>query len=231
MDWQGKKKAVTFSYDDGTTQDERFIEMLDKYGLKCTFNINSGLYGVKNDIVREGVQITHYRFTEEETAQVYKNHEIAVHGLTHDNLTWLTEDKIVAEVETDRANLSRIAGYEVRAMAYPCGGVNNNEYTGQVLAAKTGVAFARTTTSSHNFKLPENPHRLNPSVHHTEWDMMFDLGEVFLKAEADEPMLYYIWGHTFEFDIDNSWDRMEKFLQFISGRDDVFYGTNSQVLL
>lgn len=39
-----KLKAVTFSYDDGTTQDIRLIELLNKYGLKCTFNLNSGLW-------------------------------------------------------------------------------------------------------------------------------------------------------------------------------------------
>ena len=35
------KKAVTFSYDDGVTQDIRLIELLNKYHLKCTFNLNS----------------------------------------------------------------------------------------------------------------------------------------------------------------------------------------------
>ena len=39
-------KALTFSYDDGVTQDKRLIKILNKYGLKCTFNINSGLFGV-----------------------------------------------------------------------------------------------------------------------------------------------------------------------------------------
>lgn len=43
--FNGKKKAITFSYDDGVTQDIRLIELLDKYGLKCTFNLNSGLQG------------------------------------------------------------------------------------------------------------------------------------------------------------------------------------------
>ena len=41
--WNGKKKAVTFSFDDGVTQDIRLIEILNKYGLKGTFNLNSGL--------------------------------------------------------------------------------------------------------------------------------------------------------------------------------------------
>jgi peptidoglycan/xylan/chitin deacetylase (PgdA/CDA1 family) len=36
----GKNKALTLSYDDGVQQDIRMIEILDKYGIKCTFNIN-----------------------------------------------------------------------------------------------------------------------------------------------------------------------------------------------
>ena len=42
---QAKKKAITFSYDDGVTQDIRLIELLNKYNLKCTFNLNSELLG------------------------------------------------------------------------------------------------------------------------------------------------------------------------------------------
>ena len=42
----GKKKAVTFSFDDGVTQDIRLIQLLDRYKLKCTFNINSDLMGI-----------------------------------------------------------------------------------------------------------------------------------------------------------------------------------------
>jgi peptidoglycan/xylan/chitin deacetylase (PgdA/CDA1 family) len=38
--WNGKKKAITFSFDDGVLQDIRTIEILDKYGLKATFNLN-----------------------------------------------------------------------------------------------------------------------------------------------------------------------------------------------
>ena len=45
MIWNGKKKAITFSFDDGVTQDIRTIEILDKYGLKATFNLNSGKFG------------------------------------------------------------------------------------------------------------------------------------------------------------------------------------------
>lgn len=38
--WNGKMKAVTLSYDDGVAQDIRLIELLDRYGLRATFNLN-----------------------------------------------------------------------------------------------------------------------------------------------------------------------------------------------
>ena len=43
--FDGKLKALTFSFDDGITQDQRLIEIFNKYNLKCTFNINSELLG------------------------------------------------------------------------------------------------------------------------------------------------------------------------------------------
>lgn len=39
----GKKKALTLSYDDGVEQDRRLVEILNRYGIKATFNINSGV--------------------------------------------------------------------------------------------------------------------------------------------------------------------------------------------
>ena len=34
----GKRYALTFSYDDGCAQDRRLVELFNKYGMKCTFN-------------------------------------------------------------------------------------------------------------------------------------------------------------------------------------------------
>ena len=72
----------------------------------------------------------------------------------------------------------------------------------------------------------------NPTVyHHGEWDALFSLGRKFLALDTDEPQLFYIWGHAFEFDIHDTWDRMEEFCRLISGKNDIFYGTNKEVLL
>ena len=42
--FNGKNKALTFSYDDGVYQDARLAEIFNRYGLKCTFNLNSALF-------------------------------------------------------------------------------------------------------------------------------------------------------------------------------------------
>ena len=63
--------------------------------------------------------------------------------------------------------------------------------------------------------------------------MLFELAEKFIKAEPkeDEQMLFYVWGHSYEFDVDDNWEYMESILKKLAFHDDIFYGTNSQVLL
>lgn len=164
----GKMKAVTFSYDDGVTQDIHLIELLNKYGLRCTFNLNSELLGKRGILIRESQRVAHYKVVPEDVKYVYENHEVAVHTLTHPNLTQQTEEEVIRQVEQDRKNLSDLAGYEVIGMAYPCGGVNNDDRVAEILRANTGVQYSRTITSTHSFAPQANLLRFNPSISHME---------------------------------------------------------------
>jgi len=232
--FDGKMKAVTFSYDDGVTQDKRFVEILDRYGLKCTFNINSELLGKKGELIFDGdVHINHTKILSDEVKTVYKNHEVAVHTLTHPRLPSLDDAEIVRQVECDRENLSALCGYEVVGMAYPGGGVNNDERVADVIRKNCKVKYCRTIKSTLNFELQTNYFRFDPSVYHREngYKTLFELGEKFISEKYDAPKIFYIWGHSYEFDLDDSWDTIEEFCKMISKRDDIFYGTNTQVLL
>ena len=80
--FQGKNKAITFSYDDGAVQDIRLIELLNRYGLKATFNLNSGLLGGYN------------RVPQQDVAALYAGHEIAAHTLTHPDLLKLGDEAV-----------------------------------------------------------------------------------------------------------------------------------------
>lgn len=231
MMFNGKMKAVTFSYDDCTTQDIRLVELFNKYGVKATFNVNSELLGHKNELVRKGVRVGHNKLNADEVKTVYAGHEVAVHTLTHPCLQDIQdENEIIRQVEEDRKNLEAIVGYNICGMAYPGHG-NRAERVADILRERTSVMYARTTNDTYNFDIQDNLYIFNPTVHHDDYDNLFRLGEEFVKLKPDTPKLFYIWGHSFEFDIFNDWDKFEDFLKLISGREDIFYGTNREVLL
>lgn len=229
--WQGKRRAVTFSFDDGVVQDVRLVELLNKYGLKGTFNINSGKFGIKDTIVRNGRSVCHDRILESDICRIYEGHEVAAHTLTHPNLTTVSDEVIIREVEEDRKRLSALLGYEVLGMAYPGGGVNNNEHVAEVVLKNTGIRYARTTTSTYSFEKQDNLLRFNPSVYYIE-DCLGQVVRRFLECESDEPSLLYIWGHSYEMDAEYiSWERFEEICRMLSGHSGIFYGTNKDVLL
>ena len=228
----GKKKAITFSYDDGVTQDIRLIELFNKYGLKCTFNINSELLSRSGILMRNGNRISHYKVKTEDVKYIYEGHEVAAHTLTHPRLTEREDNEVIRQVENDRLNLSELVGYEVIGMAYPCGGVNNDDRVANVIKNNTGIKYARTITSTHNFDLQENLYRFNPSVYHMELDKMLSLGKEFTELTTDEPKIFYVWGHSYEMDYSSDyWVKLEEFFKLVSQRDDIYYGTNKECLL
>ena len=172
---QTKKKAITFSYDDGVTQDIRLIELLNKYGLKCTFNLNSEFLSKKGMLVRVGQRISYYRVHTEDVKTIYDGHEVAVHTLTHPNLTRCDDAEVIRQVETDRLNLSELVGYEVVGMAYPCGGVNNDDRIADIIRKSTGVKYSRTITTTGSFDLQENLYRFHPTAYHLDFEKMMQL--------------------------------------------------------
>lgn len=229
--FDGKMKAVTFSYDDCTMQDIRLVKLFNKYGVKCTFNVNSGLLGTENELVRKGQNVRHDKIAKEDVKNVFEGHEVAVHTVTHPYLQNIEDDEeIVREIEEDRKNLEEIVGYKICGMAYPGNG-ENAERVAKIIKERTEIKYARTTKSTFNFDLQDNLYIFNPTVHHDDYKNLFKLGEEFVKLNPKEPKLFYIWGHSFEFDIFDDWAKFEDFLKLISGKDDIFYGTNRQVLL
>ena len=202
-------KAVTFSFDDGVTQDKRLIEILNKYGLKATFNLNSALLGTNGELNRNAHIVRHDKNPADKVAEIYRGHEVAVHTLVHPNLTELSDEGVIWQVEEDRKLLESLVGYDVRC-----------------------IRFARTITSSDSFDIPDNLLRYNPTVYYIEKDKLFSLGEKFLNLKADKPQVLYVWGHSYEMDAEYiSWREFEEFCKMISGKDDIFYGTNGQIFL
>ena len=231
--WDNKNKAITFSFDDGVTQDIRLIEIMNKYGLRGTFNLNSALLGTNRDLKCNDRVVSHNKVYPKDVKHIYEGHEVAVHTLSHPKLIEIDDDDtVVYQVEKDRLALSELCGYEVIGMAYPCGGENNDDRVARIIKENTGVKYSRTITPSFNFDIQENLYRFNPTIHFTRENELFELAERFLSLESDAKQIFYIWGHSYELDAECiSWERFEEFCKLISGKSDIFYGTNKEVIL
>ena len=223
-------KMVTFSYDDGVTQDQRLIELLNKYGLKATFNLNSLLCGTARVLTYEDTSVSQARPLLSEIPRIYEGHEVAAHGLVHGTLTKMSDEDAVREIEKDRLILSDTVGYEVVGMAYPNGAVD--ERVARLLRERTGIRYARMVGSTYNFDAQEDLLWFRPTAHQGETEKLFELAERFIEMKPDRPQVFYIWGHAYELDFDlDRWDRLEEFMKLISGHSDIRYCTNREALL
>ncbi len=223
----GKKYALTFSYDDAVTQDIRLIKMMNRYGMKGTFNINTGLLGKESLHVQNGRSVTHNKLRPEEILSVYEGHELAVHGLTHLDMALAGASTAAYEVMADRKNIEDMVKAPVRGMAYPFG-----TYTKELVEMLhcCGMEYARTIRSTHDFNLPEDFLMWHPTCHHAD-EQLFELADKFFeeKPKYYGPRLFYVWGHSYEFDVRDDWARMEQFLERMSGKDEVWYATNIEI--
>ncbi len=226
------RKILTFSYDDGVKQDVRLIELFNKYGMKATFNINSGLLNTDNELLREGAVVQHNKHRPEDLKYIYEGHEIAGHSITHPRFQDMRDEDIIREVEDDRLKLSELVGYEVVGFAYPFGNIPHDGHISGLLKNNTGVKYCRNTISTYSFDRQQDLHIFEPTVyHHMEWDKMLGLGERFLSLNTPEDQIFYIWGHAYEFDIHDDWARFEEFLSMMAGKKDIEYLTNKEALL
>lgn len=223
--WNGKNKAVTFSYDDGIGQDKRFVEILNRYGLKGTFNLNSGIMGKNGSFMIGEIPVN--RLTADAIPELYRGHEIAVHTLTHPNLLELDDEAVRREIAEDKANLERIFGTKICGMAYPYGTFDERIIR---IARECGIEFSRTVMDAPDFAPQENLMELRATCHHKN-PRLFELLDEFLAYEGEEPAIFCLWGHSYEFDVDGNWELIEEFCRRVSGRDEIFYGTNSEILL
>ena len=219
-------KALTLSYDDGVAQDKRLIAIMSKYGLKGTFNINGGLFG-KEPTTDKG------RMTADEALKLYteSGNEVAVHGYKHLSLAEVDGTMAINDIIEDRKTLEKLFGKVIKGMAYA-----NGSYSDEVveLLKVSGISYSRTVVSTEKFDLPTDWLRLPATCHHANPRLM-ELAKQFVEGE-DSPYfwrrqakLFYLWGHSYEFDTYQNWEIIEKFAAYIGGRDDIWYATNGEI--
>ena len=225
---EGKERALTLSYDDGVQQDRRLVALLRKYGVKATFNLNSGRLGRTERSRIFGPELDISTVLAEEVPSLYEGFEVATHGRTHSGLTHLGA-LACAEVLEDRIALEKLVPYLVRGHAYPYGSFDDTVKTALRAA---GIRYARAIRSTHSFDLPKDYLEWNPTCHHTEPELM-PLIRDFCEATRfiREPLLFYLWGHSYEFDQFDNWEVMEQFLQYVSvRREQIWFAANGEIV-
>lgn len=222
----GRVKALTLSYDDGVDTDIRLMELMRQNGLKGTFNINSGMYAEEGTIYPQ--EAFHRRMTRRQVLKQYKTDvaEVAVHTSTHPHLEELPSSLCIEEILEDRKSLEKDFDCLIRGMAYPYG-----TYNDQVVQAvqQCGIVYARTVQSTHGFELPTNWLTLHPTCHHNDPKLMELLKDFLSDDRKMKPMLFYLWGHSYEFERDNNWEKMEEFARCAGGHPDIWYATNLEI--
>lgn len=222
-----RSKVLTLSYDDAVEQDIRLIKIMKEHGLKGTFNINTGSFAPEGTVYSAG-QI-HRRMTKKQAYELYAGSgmEVAVHAATHPFLEQLPLNMCTREVMQDRENIEKMFGTICRGMAYPYG--TTSDAVVEILKS-CGILYSRTTVSSRNFMIPEDWLRLSATCHHGDMQLM-DLAEKFLAVNEPyrAPKMFYLWGHSYEFDMHENWNVMEQFAEKMGGRDDIWYATNIEI--
>ncbi len=219
----GKAKALTLSYDDGVKQDVKLLKIMKEKGLKGTFNLNSESYASLS-----WAPVLHHRLTKKECIELFKDSgmEVALHGCTHPYMDRLTGERLVYEIFQDRKNLEKDYGMQVRGCAYPFGTFNDDVIS---VLKSCGIKYSRTVTATHNFELPVDWFRLNPTCHHAD-PSLEKLCDNFLKGTpVRTPWMFYLWGHSYEFDDSNNWEIIEEFANKMANKDDIWYATNIEI--
>ena len=230
---EGKGKAVTLSYDDGCRDDIRLAKTVTDFGLKCTFNITTpdaeqGGWKLCADEIREHI--------------LEKGHEVAVHGACHRAEGTLRPIEGISDVLDCRRNLEKLFGRIIRGMAYPDSGIcrffNGASYDSvKNYLTELDIAYARTLGGdNNNFCLPTDWHAWMPTAHHIN-EKVFEYIDEFIKIKTDGniycaarfPRLFYLWGHSFEFERNKDWDKLEKICEKLSGKEDIWYATNIEI--
>lgn len=220
----GKKKAFNITYDDGVRQDVRFVALLNQYGLKGAFNLNSQLMEEAFSWTHPtGVTVT--RLTREEIGNLYEGHEIASHTLTHPYMQTLDRDDLKAQMGRDRENLEALFGCEVKGFAVPF------DYYSQEIAdcaQKCGFEYARKSEFSLSYKPGSDWFHWKTGVYHINPELK-PFVQGFLMTDRELAMCQIV-GHSYDLDTENLWETMEKIFAQVAKQEDIWFCTNLELV-
>lgn len=215
-------KYVTFSFDDGVMQDRKLAALFNRLNIHATFNLNTGIQSEESQFDIGSVHVR--RMNQEGLESLYRGHEIAVHGRKHLALTELTREQFDEEITGDIQAIRELYGETPMGMAYAYGAYNEKV---KGWLRESGLVYARTVEQTERFDLPADYMEWHPTCHYHN-ERLMDLLMQFEEAEATHPMLFYVWGHSYEFDVYGDFSRFESFCERVARNPEIHIVTNGE---
>ncbi|MCL2254300.1 MAG: polysaccharide deacetylase family protein [Lachnospiraceae bacterium] len=214
-------KFFSLSMDDGVEQDKKFIEIMKKFGLSGTFNLNAGCLGDSHKITKI------HRIPKDEIKQVYEGFEVASHGYKHEMYRYMSKKKTEQSLARDIKELSDLVGYQIVGHAFPydMSTTAANDY----LRGSNMLYTRKALGKKPLFYYPANPLNYIATCSYTAQNVM-ELLDLFISSTLqDEHMLFVMWGHSWEmergFPRKCPPEQLEKIFAKIAGRSDITYCT------
>ena len=203
-------KTFVFAIDDGTIFDKKTIAIFNKYGIKATFNLNSGL----QDFVWNKDWLEVRRLRLEENKDIYNGHEVASHSLTHPFLTSLSDEDVYREVKEDIDNLRNIFGRDIESFSFPFDGYDERTIN---IIKSLGITHIILPDIDDSFSYPPDTYHIKV----TSWNIDDALDKVKRFIEDEETELFVYLSHSYDYEYDNSYDKLEELCKIVSENEDI----------
>ena len=211
--------------------------MLKEHGLKATFYVApENQEFAKQDLL-----------SFPEIRDLSQDFEIGAHSMTHRRLPTISEQEAAKEIIESKAVLEQVTGKEIKVFCYPGGAYTELHVQ---LVKDAGYRYARTVVR-HTFTV-DDPYEAGTSLHVYNHRFGFDLWrtarfvkfqpikvlrclewDALARAMFDQVIkeggIYHIWGHSWEIDEHEDWERLENVFRYISANPKVSYVTNGEL--
>jgi len=202
------------SYDDGRVADRKLVAIFNNHGIRGTFHLNGGKFGIDD------------RISASEAGDLYSGHEIACHTYNHPTIERCPMELVARQILEDRMALEAICGYPVRGLSYPNGSYNEDIIQ---MLPHLGIEYSRFVGNTHSFGMPQNYLKWTSTCHHNKG--LLDHAHEFMALYKTQYLyLFYVWGHSFEFDNDNNWNLIEEFAEYMGRHEEIWYATNIEIV-
>ncbi|MBQ3011745.1 MAG: polysaccharide deacetylase family protein [Oscillospiraceae bacterium] len=216
----GKKKAFVLTYDDGVLQDVRLVLLLNRYGLKGTFNLNSLL--MEREFVWHHEKIGAVRrLPLSVAAHLYEGHEVASHSCTHPDLQGMSRDGLLYELGHDKYLLEQLVKQPVLGFGVPF------DYYDDVVAdvaRQLGFRYARGSEETCSYAPNADAFHQNAGMFHLS-EGLEQFVEGFFTAD-EELASCIIVGHSYDLDAEQLWETMESMFARVAADENVLSMTH-----